>query len=244
MARFGGFIAAGTSPTSSISKAPLQKDIENGSCLGLSSEEYNREACLDASERESTVSITVFGASGDLAKKKIYPALPESFANCSILNSVRIVKYSSFYLTMSINALLKFTQLLKAKEQVVASKMYYLTLEANDCGSKKQYEAKVWVKPWMNFMELEDFKPLTDSPSTSSQDKKQLEQSSEGEKKESVGAPSENRILKQKKSKKEKSSKEQEEHDQNQEKGDIEAEVADASAVDVKERIKKVASMR
>ncbi|KAG6473661.1 hypothetical protein ZIOFF_067578 [Zingiber officinale] len=99
-------------------------------------------------------------------------------------------------------------QLLKAKEQVVASKMYYLTLEANDCGSKKQYEAKVWVKPWMNFMELEDFKPLTDSPSTSSQDKKQLEQSSEGEKKESAGAPSENRILKKKKSKKEKSSKE------------------------------------
>ncbi|XP_042385774.1 cysteine proteinase inhibitor 6-like [Zingiber officinale] len=142
------------------------------------------------------------------------------------------------------NALLKFTQLLKAKEQVVAGKMYYLTLEDNDCGSKKQYEAKVWVKPWMNFMELEDFKPLTDSPSTSSQDKKQLEQSSEGEKKESVGAPSENRILKQKKSKKEKSSKEQEEHDQNQEKGDIEAEVVDASAVDVKERIKKVASMR
>ncbi|XP_042404914.1 T-cell defective protein 2-like [Zingiber officinale] len=45
-------------------------------------------------------------------------------------------------------------------------------------------------------------------------DKKQLEQSSEGENKESVGAPSENRILKKKKSKKEKSSKEQEEHDQ------------------------------
>ncbi|KAG6479725.1 hypothetical protein ZIOFF_063197 [Zingiber officinale] len=75
-------------------------------------------------------------------------------------------------------------------------------------------------------------------------DKKQLEQSSEGEKKESVGAPSENRILKKKKSKKEKSSKEQEEHDQNQEKGDIEADVVDATAVDVKERIKKVASMR
>ncbi|XP_042400897.1 uncharacterized protein LOC121990914 [Zingiber officinale] len=75
-------------------------------------------------------------------------------------------------------------------------------------------------------------------------DKKQLEQSSEGEKKESVGAPSENRILKKKKSKKEKSSKEQEEHDQNQEKGDIEAEVVDATVVDVKERIKKVTSMR
>ncbi|KAG6474051.1 hypothetical protein ZIOFF_067975 [Zingiber officinale] len=193
----GDFIAAGTSPTSSISKAPLQKDIENGSCLGLSFEEYNQEACLDASERESTV----FGAFGDLAKKKIFPAL-----------------FALYYEDcLPKNALLKFTQLLKAKEQ---------------------------VKPWMNFMELEDFKPLTDSPSTSSQDKKQLEHSSEGEKKESVGAPSENRILKQKKSKKEKSSKEQEEHDQNQEKGDIEAEVADASAVNVKERIKKVASMR
>ncbi|KAG6506594.1 hypothetical protein ZIOFF_031918 [Zingiber officinale] len=228
----GDFIAAGMSPTSSISKAPLQKDIENGSCLGLSSEEYNREACLDASERESTVSITVFGASGDLAKKKIFPALDR------IGYGIVLTRISRQ------NALLKFTQLLKAKEQVVAGKMYYLTLEANDYGSKKQYEAKVWVKPWMNFMELEDFKPLTDSPSTSSQDKKQLEQSSEGEKKESVGAPSENKILKQKKSKKEKSSKEQEEHDQNQEKGDIEVEVADASAVDVKERIKKVASMR
>ncbi|KAG6468893.1 hypothetical protein ZIOFF_073588 [Zingiber officinale] len=45
-------------------------------------------------------------------------------------------------------------------------------------------------------------------------DKKQLEQSSEGEKKESVGAPSANIILKKKKSKKEKSSNEQEEHDQ------------------------------
>ncbi|KAG6473423.1 hypothetical protein ZIOFF_067339 [Zingiber officinale] len=194
----GDFIAAGTSPTSSISKAPLQKDIENGSCLGLYSEKYNREACLDASERESTVSITVFGASGDLAKKKIFPAL-----------------FALYYEDC-------LPKLLKAKEQVVAGKMYYLTLEANDCGSKKQYEAKVWVKPWMNFMELEDFKPLTDSPSTSSQ--------------EAIGAKRNPR--------KKKSSKEQEEHDQNQEKGEIEAEVADASAVDVKERIKKVASMR
>ncbi|KAG6476396.1 hypothetical protein ZIOFF_065636 [Zingiber officinale] len=226
----GDFIAAGTSPTSSISKAPLQKDIENGSCLGLSSEEYNREACLDASERESTVSITVFGASGDLAKKKIFPAL---FA----------LYYEDCLPKISIFTLMFMYEVLKCSSQVYiviegqrascSWKMYYLTLEANDCRSKKQYEAKVWVKPWMNFMELEDFKPLTDSPSTSSQDKKQLEQSSEGEKKESVGAPSENRILKQKKSKKEKSSKEQEEHDQNQEKGDIEAEVADASTVDV-----------
>ncbi|KAG6467517.1 hypothetical protein ZIOFF_074647 [Zingiber officinale] len=87
-------------------------------------------------------------------------------------NSAEILGFARFAVeeyNKKQNALLKFTQLLKAKEQVVAGKMYYLTLEANDCGSKKQYEAKVWVKPWMNFMELEDFKPLADSPSTSSQ---------------------------------------------------------------------------
>ncbi|CAL9181717.1 unnamed protein product [Musa hybrid cultivar] len=63
------------------------------------------------------------------------------------------------------NALLEFIQLLKAKEQVVAGKMYYLTVQTNDCGKKNHYEAKVWVKPWMNFMELQDFKLLADDPS-------------------------------------------------------------------------------
>lgn len=54
--------------------------------------------------------------------------------------------------------LLEFAKVLKAKEQVVAGKMYYLTLEAVDAGKKKMYEAKVWVKPWMNFKELQEFK--------------------------------------------------------------------------------------
>ncbi|KAG6466271.1 nucleolar protein dao-5-like [Zingiber officinale] len=82
-------------------------------------------------------------------------------------------------------------------------------------------------------------------------DKKQPEQSSEGDRKEIVGVPSETKNLKKKKSKKEKSSKdskEQEEQDQNGSKNpdkvDGEAEEVDASAVDVKERIKKAASMR
>ncbi|XP_042382370.1 uncharacterized protein LOC121975068 isoform X1 [Zingiber officinale] len=105
------------------------------------------------------------------------------------------------------------------------------------------------ARPALNVAELGfefEANPLTrwfghSTFSTFEMDKKLLEQSSEGEKKESDSAPSENRILKKKKSKKEKSSKEQEEHDQNQEKGDIEAEVTDAFAVDVKERIKKVA---
>ncbi|CAK7339873.1 unnamed protein product [Dovyalis caffra] len=56
------------------------------------------------------------------------------------------------------NALLEFVRVLKAKEQVVAGKLYHLTLEAIDAGNKKMYEVKVWVKPWTNFKKLQEFK--------------------------------------------------------------------------------------
>ncbi|KAF5937717.1 hypothetical protein HYC85_025223 [Camellia sinensis] len=66
------------------------------------------------------------------------------------------------------NALLEFARVVKAKEQVVSGKMYHLTLEAVDAGKKKIYEAKVWVKPWMNFKQLQEFKHTHDSPSVTS----------------------------------------------------------------------------
>ncbi|XP_011041371.1 PREDICTED: cysteine proteinase inhibitor 6-like [Populus euphratica] len=56
------------------------------------------------------------------------------------------------------NAILEFVRVLKAKEQVVAGKLYHLTLEAIDAGNNKMYEVKVWVKPWMNFKQLQEFK--------------------------------------------------------------------------------------
>ncbi|CAK9188555.1 unnamed protein product [Ilex paraguariensis] len=56
------------------------------------------------------------------------------------------------------NGLLEFARVVKAKEQVVAGKMYHLTLEAIDAGKKQLYEAKVWVKPWVNFKQLQEFK--------------------------------------------------------------------------------------
>lgn len=37
--------------------------------------------------------------------------------------------------------------------------MYYLTIEVVEAGSRKLYDAKVWVKPWENFKELESFAP-------------------------------------------------------------------------------------
>ncbi|GKV28997.1 hypothetical protein SLEP1_g37982 [Rubroshorea leprosula] len=64
------------------------------------------------------------------------------------------------------NALVEFARVLKAKEQVVAGKIYYLTLEVIDAGKKKIYEAKVWVKPWLNFKQLQEFKQAEEGPSS------------------------------------------------------------------------------
>ncbi|KAL0460885.1 UNVERIFIED_CONTAM: Cysteine proteinase inhibitor [Sesamum latifolium] len=61
------------------------------------------------------------------------------------------------------NTLLEFKKVLSAKEQVVTGTMCYITLEAEDGGKNKVYEAKVWVKPWMNFKEVEEFKLVADA---------------------------------------------------------------------------------
>ncbi|KAJ1407945.1 Proteinase inhibitor I25, cystatin, conserved site [Sesbania bispinosa] len=63
------------------------------------------------------------------------------------------------------NAVLEFVKVVNAKEQVVAGMMYYITLEAKDGERKKVYEAKVWVKPWLNFKELQEFNLIGDAPS-------------------------------------------------------------------------------
>ncbi|WOK95962.1 cysteine proteinase inhibitor [Canna indica] len=61
------------------------------------------------------------------------------------------------------NALLEFGRVVKAREQVVAGTMHHLTVEAIDAGKKKIFEAKVWVKPWLNFKELQEFRHAGDS---------------------------------------------------------------------------------
>ncbi|KAE8655546.1 Cysteine proteinase inhibitor 6 [Hibiscus syriacus] len=67
------------------------------------------------------------------------------------------------------NGAVEFVRVVKAAEQVVAGTLHRLTVEAIDGGRKKLYEAKVWVKPWMNFKELQEFKHAgaadDDSPS-------------------------------------------------------------------------------
>ncbi|XP_020101735.1 multicystatin-like isoform X1 [Ananas comosus] len=61
------------------------------------------------------------------------------------------------------NALLEFVRVVKAKEQVVSGMMHYLTVEVNDAGKKKLYEAKVWEQVWMNFRQLQEFTYLGDA---------------------------------------------------------------------------------
>lgn len=53
--------------------------------------------------------------------------------------------------------------MVKAQEQVVAGTLHHLTIEAIDAGKRKLYEAKVWVKPWLNFKELQEFKHTGDA---------------------------------------------------------------------------------
>lgn len=66
--------AAVTTPTHVKNETPLN-ELNERLVLGTSLEESNVAAGFDMNGDESTVSITVVGASGDLAKKKIFPAL-------------------------------------------------------------------------------------------------------------------------------------------------------------------------
>ena len=62
------------------------------------------------------------------------------------------------------NALLEFVRVVEAKEQTVAGTLHHLTLEALEAG-RKVYEAKVWVKPWLDFKELQEFRHTGDATS-------------------------------------------------------------------------------
>lgn len=68
------------------------------------------------------------------------------------------------------NALLELVRVVEAKEQVVAGTLHHLTLEAIEAGRKKVYEAKVWVKPWLDFKELQEFRHAGDAASFTNAD--------------------------------------------------------------------------
>lgn len=69
-----GVGAMATTATPIENETPFKR-LKDGLLSVPSSIEYNEPVALDINEKESAVSITVVGASGDLAKKKIFPAL-------------------------------------------------------------------------------------------------------------------------------------------------------------------------
>ncbi|KAI3861782.1 hypothetical protein MKW92_026791 [Papaver armeniacum] len=56
----------------------------------------------------------------------------------------------------------------KKENTVVAGAMHHLTLEVIEAGKKRFYEAKVWVKPWMDFKESQEFKRSNHESSSAS----------------------------------------------------------------------------
>ncbi|KAF5449301.1 hypothetical protein F2P56_029764 [Juglans regia] len=69
-----GVGAMATTATPIENETPFKK-LKDGLLSVPSSVEYNEAVAFDINDKEPAVSITVVGASGDLAKKKIFPAL-------------------------------------------------------------------------------------------------------------------------------------------------------------------------
>ncbi|CAA7027992.1 unnamed protein product [Microthlaspi erraticum] len=55
---------------------------------------------------------------------------------------------------------LKFVTVVSGEYQVVAGMNYKLVIKANHTGESNNYEAIIWEKPWLKFMNLTSFKPL------------------------------------------------------------------------------------
>lgn len=68
------------------------------------------------------------------------------------------------------NAVLHFSRVVKAKQQVVSGILHHLTVEVIEEGKKKLYEAKVLVQAWLNSKKLHEFNPISDSPSVTPAD--------------------------------------------------------------------------
>ncbi|CAA0805928.1 Cysteine proteinase inhibitor 6 [Striga hermonthica] len=62
-----------------------------------------------------------------------------------------------------LNASLEYKKVTNVKDQLVAGLLYYITLEAEEDGQNKVYEAKVWIQPWIKFKSLTEFKYVGDA---------------------------------------------------------------------------------
>lgn len=72
---FGFYVGPAVPKVSPASNKVAVDNLKDSVSYNASSNEISNVANLDSGGENSTVSITVVGASGDLAKKKIFPAL-------------------------------------------------------------------------------------------------------------------------------------------------------------------------
>jgi flavin-binding protein dodecin len=87
---------------------------------------------------------------------------PKNVENIS--NDLEVDELANFAVTEHNNQTnslqkLTFSKVVSAKKQVVQGTMYHFTIEVQEDGHPKLYDAKVWLKPWENFKKLEEFKP-------------------------------------------------------------------------------------
>nr|ADP50760.1 cysteine proteinase inhibitor TrcC-4 [x Triticosecale sp.] len=57
------------------------------------------------------------------------------------------------------NTRLEFDKVVKVKEQAVAGRLYYITIQVDEGGAKKLYEAEVLEQLWLDVKKLLEFKP-------------------------------------------------------------------------------------
>ena len=57
------------------------------------------------------------------------------------------------------NTQLELEKVVKVKEQAVAGRLYYITIQVDEGGAKKLYEAKVLEQLWLDVKKLVEFKP-------------------------------------------------------------------------------------
>ncbi|KAM3279623.1 hypothetical protein ACQJBY_046784 [Aegilops geniculata] len=77
-------------------------------------------------------------------------------------NDVYIVGLARFAVSehnKDANTQLELEKVVKLKEQAVAGRLYYITIQADEGGAKKLYEAQVLEQLWLDVKKLLEFKP-------------------------------------------------------------------------------------
>ena len=54
---------------------------------------------------------------------------------------------------------MELEKVVKVKEQAIAGRLYYITIQVDEGGAKKLYKAKVLEQLWLDVKKLLEFKP-------------------------------------------------------------------------------------